>query len=199
MEPFLASVFLSLSTNLDNFAIAFACGIRKLTIRLPANLLIASLSGLSTYIAISLGNWLGLFTPNLSRTLGSSILIALGLLSTWRTLSAPAASNREESYTLPQNFDETLIEVNASECIGFKEAFILGLALTMTNFGTGIGAGMAQLNAELTSCFSFLSSLLTIGSGSYLGRLIVFNSPNGTLELVSGFLLISLGVYEYFS
>ena len=95
--------------------------------------------------------------------------------------------------------------------LSLKAACILGLALTLTNFGTGIGAGMAQLDPLLTSSFSTLSSLLTIGGGAWLGNGLANFSRNhlefpsglanfsrNRLEFLSGLLLIALGLYEYF-
>ena len=192
METLLASVFLSLSTNLDNFTIGVVYSLRKRAIALPANLLIACLSGASTLMAMSLGSWLGyLFTPGLSRALGSGILIVIGLLSLRRTTPAQGLAMEDESD------NHWLNEANGSSCISLKEALILGLALTITNFGTGVGAGISQLDAVLTSSLSFLSSLLTVGCGSYLGNLMIYSFPGGRLEFIAGVLLISLGVYEY--
>ncbi|MGF1481669.1 MAG: hypothetical protein ACFB4I_19655 [Cyanophyceae cyanobacterium] len=63
---FLAAIFLSISTNVDNFAVGVAYGIKKPTISFPANLIIASLSGASTFISMSLGEQLN-STANLAR------------------------------------------------------------------------------------------------------------------------------------
>ncbi|MGF1481670.1 MAG: hypothetical protein ACFB4I_19660 [Cyanophyceae cyanobacterium] len=89
------------------------------------------------------------------------------------------------------------VAVSAKDTVSLKSAFVVGLVLTSTNLGTGIGAGIAQLNIALTSCLSFFSSLLLVGSASVLGSFATA-LWTGRLELLSGILLISLGLYQFF-
>ena len=190
METILASAFLSLSTNIDNFAIGVAYSVRKLTIGWQANLLIACLSGISTFTSMSCGDWIEQFlTPAIAHLLGSGILIVIGLHSVWTTLQA-----QSERFEVDDCFNQAA--QNLASTIDLREAFVLGLSLTITNLGTGIGAGIAQLDQGLTSCLSFLSSLLMIGGGSLLGKFIAQYSG---LEVISGVLLIGLGLYEYWA
>ena len=187
METILASVFLSLSTNIDNFAIGVAYSVRKLTISWQANLLIAGLSGISTFTSMSCGDWMEqFFTPAIAHVIGSGILVVIGLHSVWTTLQDQL--NRFEADDCSNQVSQ-----NLTSTIDLREALFLGLSLTITNLGTGIGAGLAQLDQGLTSCLSFLSSLLMIGGGSQLGKLI----EHSGLEVISGILLIGLGLYEY--
>ena len=188
METILASAFLSLSTNIDNFAIGVAYSVRKLAISWQANLLIAGLSGISTFTAMSCGDWIEQYlTPAIAHLLGSGIFIVIGLHSVWTTLQAQL--NRVE-------VDNYLNQASSlASTIDLREALLLGLSLTITNLGTGIGAGIAHLDQGLTSCLSFLSSLLMIRGGSFLGKLI----ERSGLEIVSGVLLIGLGLYEYWA
>jgi putative Mn2+ efflux pump MntP len=51
---------------------------------------------------------------------------------------------------------------------------------------------------NLTSICSFISSLLTIGGGAWLGRILTAQLSKYWLQLLSGLLLIGLGTYEYF-
>ncbi|MGK7875263.1 MAG: manganese efflux pump [Xenococcaceae cyanobacterium] len=205
METIIASTLLSLSTNVDNFAVGIAYSVKKLTISFPANLLIASLSGISTFTSMSVGDWVNHFlSPNVAHKLGSGILIIIGFLTIWDILKAQFNFSMEEKENNSEIEIHNLIEYNNSIDVGkirkfisLREALLLGLALTITNLGTGIGAGIAQLNLLLTSCFSFLSSLLTIGGGSFLGNLVTSRFSGSRLELLSGILLISLGLYEY--
>ena len=192
METIIASTLLSLSTNIDNFAVGVAYSVKKLTISWTANLLIAVLSGISTFSSMSLGDWINRFlSPNLAHNLGCSILIIIGCLTILEILKKKLASSSDQTI-------EHLTEETISKIISIREALIIGLALTITNLGTGIGAGIAQLDLFLTSCFSFFSSLLMIGGGSLLGHLVTSRFSGNRLEFISGLLLISLGLYEYF-
>ena len=229
MEHLLAAILLSLSTNTDNLAVGIAYGIKQVSISLPANGCIALLSGLSTFTAMAMGTWFDRFlSPPLARELGSGLLIAIGCFTLWTLLrsrfglaSNPAptiltTANSNSSLEDP-HFPQSNLNLKAANPhfpqsnLSLKAACILGLALTLTNFGTGIGAGMAQLDPLLTSSFSTLSSLLTIGGGAWLGNGLANFSRNhlefpsglanfsrNRLEFLSGLLLIALGLYEYF-
>lgn len=184
MESIFASILLSLSTNIDNLAVGAAYGVKKVNIGWWANLSIALLSGLSTLAAMLVGDRLNYFlATNLSTTLGSGILIIIGFFNLMNLLV-----NKTKTMDLAANY----------QSISLKEAWLLGLILTITNWGTGIGAGMAQFNLLLTSCCSLLSSLLMIKLGSSLGNFVTIYFSSNKLELLSGVILIVLGFYEYF-
>ncbi len=185
METVIASIILSLSTNIDNLAVGTAYGIKKLKIGLFANFIIAVLSGISTFVSMSLGETINHFlSPNLAHEFGSFLLILIGLITI--------------SKIVQKRFNqESLVDNLADKNITWQEATTLGLALTVTNLGTGIGAGIAQLSLILTSCLSFTSSLLMIGGGEFIGRAFATYYSGRKLELVSGVLLIFLGIYEY--
>ncbi len=189
MEVLLASTLLSLSTNIDNLAVGMAYGMRHLTIGILANLTIALLSGISTFVSMSAGDWIGQLLPeNLVQLCGSGVLIAIGVLAIGEIVQSPEDRQAEQLHHNGSDRDR----------LSWQKALILGLALTLTNFGTGVGAGIAQLDIHLTSICSFLSSLLTIGGGAWLGRILTSQLSKHWLQLLSGILLIGLGTYEYF-
>ncbi len=188
METILASLILSLSTNIDNLAVGTAYGIKKFNIGITANLIIALLSGVSTFASMYLGGSINHFlAPKLAHEIGSLILILIGLITIVRIMQRRLSQ-------------ESLSSINtAKNAMNWQEATILGLALTITNLGTGIGAGIAQLSIGLTSCLSFASSLLMIGGGACLGKAFATYYSGRKLEFISGVLLVFLGVYEYLS
>ena len=205
METIIASTLLSLSTNIDNFAVGIAYSVKKSTTSFPANLLIASLSGISTFTSMSVGDWINRFlSPNIAHELGSGILILIGFITIWDILkkkfkfSLEEQGNNREIKIYHSCEDNRTTNVGQNrQIISLREALLLGLALTITNLGTGIGAGIAQLDLALTSCLSFFSSLLTIGGGFLLGNLVTSRFSGSRLEFISGILLIGLGLYEY--
>lgn len=188
---FLASIILALSTNLDNFAVGVAYSFRKSQITWQGNLLIAVLSGLSTFTAMSIGTWIEQFLPpGRAEALGSGVLIMIGVLTLFQVARKQLSPAETESDS-PDDSRAT------TQYLSWQSSLILGLALTITNFGTGVGAGMAHLNVVVTSVCSFLSSLLTVGGGFWLGSWLSQRLSGSRLELVSGTLLIILGLYEY--
>ncbi|MFW6295829.1 MAG: manganese efflux pump [Halothece sp.] len=189
METLLSSLLLSLSTNIDNLAVGMAYGIKRLAIGFSANIVIALLSGMSTFFSMSLGDWIHSFlSRTIAHQLGSGILIIIGFFTVWQFLKTNF--NKSEQ-------TEEILNLRSHKGMGLREALFLGMALTITNLGTGIGAGIAELDLVLTSCFSFGSSLLMIGGGAFLGQVLTAKFSGSRLELVSGILLICLGIYEY--
>ncbi|MDB9315534.1 manganese efflux pump [Spirulina sp. CS-785/01] len=185
LETILTSVFLSFSTNLDNLAVGMTYGMRQLTIGWWGNLLIASLSGVSTFFSMSVGDWLEDFlNPNLAQDMGAGIIVLMGLGVLWNAYQEETNETQDFSRPSPKNK------------LSFTRIVVLGLALTVTNWGTGIGAGIAELNSGLTSSFSFLSSLVTIGGGMLLGKWATRQLTGNWLSWVSGLGLILLGIYE---
>lgn len=193
MDAIITAIVLSLSTNLDNLAVGMTCGVRQFTICLPANLLIAFLSGTSTFASMLVGDWLDNFLPgDGAQWLGSSILVAIGLLSL-----AEASQKKDESAPWGDRAIASPCSLYPTKKImSLKRAGMLGLALTISNWGAGIGAGIARLDLGLTSGCSFLSSLLTIGGGALLGKWAIRYFRSDRLAWVAGLLLIGLGLYE---
>ncbi|MGK7926642.1 MAG: manganese efflux pump [Spirulina sp.] len=189
MDRIFLAALLSLSTNIDNFAVGMSCGVQQQTIRFSANLLIALLSAVGTYLSMQLGDWMnGFLSPTVADKLGSGLLIVMGLYAIAEVLKMRATSVNDETIVLVQS--------STRQAMGMKEAIALGLVLTISNFGTGIGAGIADFDLGLASCCSFLSSLVAIGGGTLLGKMVTQNFSRDRLELMTGMLLMGLGIYQ---
>ena len=196
MDSIIASTILSLSTNIDNFTIGFAYSLKRLHITFPANLVIAILSGISTYTSMSVGDWIHKFlAPDVSHNLGSMVLIIIGIFTIVEIIKNKWRA--ENSSELQMNSVAQNLINHPGRVMNYQEALLIGLALTITNLATGIGAGIAELNLWLTSSLSFGSSLLTIAGGWWLGKVFTRSFSGHKLEIIAGFLLIVLGVYEY--
>ena len=78
-----------------------------------------------------------------------------------------------------------------------KEATALAFGLTLNNIPNGVGAGMLGLNISITTAAVFLVSVITIWIGIYFGQLGV-RWLGKSAGLISGFLLIFVGLYEIF-
>ncbi len=183
METLLAATLLSLSTNLDNLAVGFAYGLQRLTIGWVANGAIALLSGISTLIAMTLGQEMAtVLTPQLAHQWGSFILIGAGAIALGKHYFTA-----ETDTTRPQG------------AMSLRDALMLGLALTFSNLGTGIGAGMAALDLGMTSILSLVSSLALMAGGVWVGRLLNHQLRNLPLMTLAGVVLMGLGFYEYFT
>lgn len=188
MDTLLIAIAISLSTNVDNLAIGVAYSTKSQNIPFSGNLIIALLSGLSTFASMSLGTWACHFLPAVfSRWFGSGLLILIGSLSIIEQLQA---------LQQPQFATDQPVCCNFSP-LSFQDSCLLGLGLTVSNLGTGVGAGMAHLNVLLVSALSLLTSLIMISSGTWLGRMVLgCGSDNRFVGCLTGLGLIALGTYE---
>lgn len=150
MSKFLNSIFLSLSTNIDNLSVGITFGTSR-EFGFDANLIIAVLSFVSTFVSMLLGAKIAPYVPQSS---GALILFIIGMFMTYSayydTENNSNDSDLESSSTL---------KLKTKSRVSLKEAFILGLGLTFTNFGTGFGGGIAKLDGN-KNCLSFFKSFI---------------------------------------
>jgi putative sporulation protein YtaF len=156
------SLFLSLSTNIDNMAVGIAYGCNR-DMGFDANLIIALLSFLSTFVSMSIGSALAKTVP---QQLGPIILLIIGLYMTYQAIYDSQSNhvdleNSDNNDKSKISLDLDITSTNQKDKsrkkrITLREATMLGLALTFTNFGTGIGGGLANLNVvrKLFACLS---------------------------------------------
>jgi putative Mn2+ efflux pump MntP len=83
----ISALLLAIASNIDNFAVGIAYGVKKLKIGILTNLFIAFVSATGTYLSLAVGkdinHYLSISTAN---ALGSFVLIAVGAWSLWETL-----------------------------------------------------------------------------------------------------------------
>jgi putative sporulation protein YtaF len=80
MSTFLSALLFSLSSNLDNLVVGIAYGIKKINMKLLANLIIAIITSTGTFLAMSLGSYISAFLSEyIANILGSAVIIILGL------------------------------------------------------------------------------------------------------------------------
>ncbi len=94
--------------------------------------------------------------------------------------------------------DPARADVDRSGYIDVKESIALAFGLTINNLGTGVGAGMSGLNIPFTAVLTFLVSVIAISLGYILGDRFTTKMTGISAGVVSGLMIIGLGVYEYF-
>jgi putative Mn2+ efflux pump MntP len=70
---------------------------------------------------------------------------------------------------------------------------VLGVALSLNNVGSGIGAGAAGISVLATTLLAGALSLLSVGGGASAGRWLGRFILNDRAELVSGLALVAVG------
>ena len=197
----LLSVFLfSLSANADSFTVGLAYGMKDIKVDYRSNILIALITSIGTFISMGLGTLTKKFVSGeVLSVIGCLVLIILGILMIINSLKNKKETNEEKelSYTdilvKPHKADK-----DESGYIDMKESVTLGLALSLNNFGLGIGASVSGINIYLTTILTFVLSILCISGGVIFGKKCLSRNLRQYADLISGLIIVFLGLYELF-
>lgn len=199
-----------ISSSLDNFVVGLSYGVKRISISYFNNFIIAFISGLGTLSAMLLGSFFSLYIPEkLSNYIGCALLILLGVyfLSDFFGLKiSKMFFKRKKSNNSKQKLDfydeilkhPELADKDNSHNIEFKESIILGIALSLNNIGLGVGASIIGLNLYLTSLLSIVFSMIFIQAGYYIGESIFSSIFKKYAGLISGIIILFLGLYMLF-
>jgi putative Mn2+ efflux pump MntP len=99
MTHLISALILAIASNVDNFAVGIAYGVKKLKIGLLTNLFIATISAVGTFLSISVGEDINryLSVPN-ANLLGSAVLVAVGAWSIRETLKYERKIARKKAW-----------------------------------------------------------------------------------------------------
>lgn len=215
---------LVISISLDSFGIGIVYGLRKIKLPFLSNLLIAFITGLSTFIAMKTGLYLfTLLPPHLARYFVAAALIAAGVWTMRQSWAKPdekgntctnadaiQAAGRESNttvtfFTLRIKSLGILIQIlkepvsadrDYSGTIDLKEAFLLGAALSLNNLAGGVAGGMAGLTPALAAFFAAIINILFFWSGNRLGHSYLSRWTGGKAAYIAGLMLITIGLIE---
>jgi putative sporulation protein YtaF len=166
------ALLFAFSANIDNFTVGIAYGIKKIRIGLLSNLLIALVTATGTFVSMAAGLAVSrILTPTIANAVGSIILIMIGfwiIKDFFMKKKRPEMQKQKETHLTscgqilsePEKADS-----DHSGSIDLKESLILACALTINNFGLGIGASITGLNIYATVICTFLFSIISIALG----------------------------------
>lgn len=198
MGHILSSILFAISANLDNFTVGIAYGVKNMKIPKSSNLLIAIVSAIGTILSMSIGVFVTKFIPSdIADMLGAFILV---LLAMWFLIDFVRKTRKKISETNISNKnildDPCEADKDKSGVIDIKESVILAFALTINNFGLGIGASITGLSISLTTIFTFIFSILAVIIGTKLGKGCFAKVLGKYAPLVSALMILFLGLYE---
>ena len=202
MKIILTAILFSISSNLDNMVIGIAYGIKNIQIRFLSNILIAFITTLGTFISMHIGNLITQFISiNIANMIGSSIIILLGFYFLIQSSINIYHNNQEINMISLKDSNNMLKYAENSDkdnslYIDIKEAITVGIGLTLNNVGTGIAASIAGVNLFSTLLFTFIFSISFIYIGILLGNKILGRVLGKFSPLISGIILILLGIIE---
>ncbi len=83
-----------------------------------------------------------------------------------------------------------------SKDIDFKEATVLGIALSINNIGGGLGAGLIGLNSWLVGLLSAVISFLALWAGNYVTEFFMKWKLGNAATITAGVVLIAIGIEQ---
>jgi putative sporulation protein YtaF len=204
MTLFLSALLFSLSSNLDNLVVGTAYGLKKIKIGILPNIIIAIITSTGTFLAMSVGIYISKFLPDyVANSFGAGVIIILGGYFVIQS-TIKLANNKSSKELALKDIDDMLEYAEKSDLdnsgdINLKEAVLVAFALTFNNLGTGIAASITGVNIRFTVIFTFILSIVTLKLGEAIGNNILGNFLGKYAPLISGILLIILGIIELFN
>ena len=125
--------------------------------------------------------------------IGSGILIFMGSYIIYEALKIKR--NNFNIFNNPISSD-----FNHSKTIEPKEALFLAIALSLDSFGIGIGGSIGSINLIFFPIFVSIFQLFFLCSGIWLGKNInnLYRLPENIWSIISGILLIIIGIFKIF-
>lgn len=217
-------LILAFSSSIDSFGIGITYGLRKIKLSCLSSITLFIISIIITSISILIGKNLNYILPQfITSLIGSLLLILMGSLIIFQVINKKgnkpisksqisdsfAYSESQKIYKFFIKFlgitiqiikDPISSDLDNSKKIDIKEATYLGITLSIDSFCIGIGSSILGISSIL---FPILVSIFQIIFLS-LGRLFAIKVgqnikiPDNTWNLVSGILLIFIGISKLF-
>ncbi len=210
MTAIVLAISISIAANLDNLGVGIAYGIEKIKISHGANFVIAFISFAATWLSARAGAAIGVYLrPEMARGIGAGLLMAIGL---WVLVQPIASAIRSRKPVVDLQVLGTKIYIGPSEIIAhperadidksrdtsFWEAILLGIALSINAMAGGFDAGIVGISATVESVMVGIVSFITILGGHKIGRSYGAVHLGRFATLISGTLLMLIGVHQFF-
>ncbi|HEY6226708.1 MAG TPA: hypothetical protein VI282_06265 [Verrucomicrobiae bacterium] len=202
---FIASIWLAISTNVDNFGVGIAYGVKRIRIGSASNLLIACCNAAGTFLSMKAGDAIAtVVSPEVCNVLGSCAMVVVGLWALLNTFAFGGSDSEKNAAGQPREVLQLeyvsqhpeILDPDRTGHINLKEVLPLAFALTISNLATGMGARLTGLQIEFVVLLMFLFSVLGISVGYGIGRLFSLALPARWPGVISGILLMALGFYD---
>ena len=192
---------LAIATSLDSLGVGVAYGLNGTRVRFSAHVCISIVMMAITWTSVALGNRISHILPEaVAKGMSALFFAGIGL---WILL--PALKKKRQRPSAAPEHAPTLTEVlenpqladrDRSRDIDLREAFLLGIALSLNNIGGGISAGLIQLNAFAMASLSVFFNVVCIAGGHLVGSRLGASRLSGYAVTLSGILLILVGLWQ---
>jgi putative sporulation protein YtaF len=203
MHHLLYTFFIALTNNFDNIGVRIAYSIRGIRVTTLINLWISLITFVISFFAAFSGTIIsGLISKQLSSLMAMLLLTAIG---SWMILEPYLKKNNDYAGESVQGKKKSISHVllnpkdadmDDSKHIDFREATLLGIALSINNVGGGVSAGMIGLNSFWVGFLSAVLSFLALWAGNYLAAAFLKWNISNKATVVAGLLLIAIGIEQ---
>ncbi|ODA39502.1 sporulation membrane protein YtaF [Desulfosporosinus sp. BG] len=212
------ALLMAVALSLDGLGVGLAYGLRRIRLPLSSLMVIALCTVFAMGISMLFGSWVTLwlrFIP--ARSLGASILLSLGIFQLARAIwnskqetfpqAVPAIAAvhpinvPKPVFKVQLNFLGLVIQVlrtphiadvDGSGGISLRESILLGSALAMDAFASGIGAAMAGMTLSVIGIVA-LTQIIMLRLGQQMAGKIPENWT-AKAEYLPGTVLILIGL-----
>ncbi|PYZ97239.1 sporulation membrane protein YtaF [Alteribacter lacisalsi] len=211
MVELLSLLLLAFAVSLDSFGVGLTYGLRKMKLPLKSLCFIALCSATSILVAMTIGTAIaGVMSPSAAESVGGLILILIGAWALYQIYS-PAKKDRKtkEEKEFIFNFEikklgivitvlrkPMVADLDNSGTITGREAFLLGLALSLDAFGAGLGAALIGFSPVFMAVSVALMCALCLTLGMKSGHLFSDTIWMKRFSFVPGAVLIILGIWK---
>ena len=190
----LNSILLAISSSIDSLGIGITYGIKNTKISLIGKIILFIISITITYLSIFLGNIIqNIFPSFLTKLIGSSILIFMGIY-----ICLEALKNQDNNSNIFNNPISS--DLDNSKTIDSKESIFLAIALSLDSFCIGICGSIIDINLILFPFLVSIFQLFFLSIGTFIGIHInkFYKLPQNIWSIISGILLIIIGIFKFF-
>lgn len=192
ISSILFALLFALSANIDSFILGLSLGLKNTKTAFGTNMLIGFITMCGTAAALFLGEQALRFLPlSVTQRTGNLILILLGCFYVFQSLRHSKYSAKKESDSSSAHMLPPVLPLPV------KTACLHGLALSVNNFGIGIGAGISGLSFLPTVFCSLLFSAAFFSVGNRLGLRWITGTDKRIGDFLCGCILILLGILEW--
>ncbi len=210
------SLILALSSSIDSLGIGITYGIKNTKISYRGKIVLFLLSFSISILAVWFGDMIkNIFSAFVAKLIGNMILISMGIFVCFQAIhkneiNTSIVKKDEKIYSFFIDFlgitikiikNPTSSDLDSSHSIDSKEALFLGVALSLDCFCMGVGGSMIGISPFLFPLFISVFQLFFLNMGNTLGKGLQQLSllPDNTWSIISGILLIFIGIFRFIS
>lgn len=217
-------IFFALALNIDAMGAGLSYGIRKIKLPLLSMAIICLISMGAISVSMQAGHFIGqLVSPNLSKHVGGGILLILGVWAIYqyftqeeskeeldlnRMLQENITVTKQEPITLLNVKilgimikilkDPHIVDLDQSGVISGREAFLLGVALSLDSLAAGMAVSLLGFNILETALCVGLGQILFTYLGTNIGFKLRHTSIGRQIAVLPGIILMFLGISRFF-